>query len=293
MMQTKKHNHCSKVVVLCYVQASQDADITCRAPEAACWPWLGFWSNSSANSHPSSGAFNRRVGLLRACLVPQCSYLPHRPRHRRRLANCDWMPASYTSGQPSSNPRKHPAYWASSQWSHTVSSTPCHGAWKSAPPSAHPSIECRCTAPEIETSICTRRTTTHQFIWQQQHTCGALGGSPMECGVADNPTRLRIFFTPDTGTHPSGMTLPRRALVPLNRLRTGIGRFRSCLYKWGLALFCDLWVWRRRTNSQPCRPPMSNSSTSPWTAWPDGSGRWDNRMASQHLPRELVRTSSG
>jgi len=27
--------------------------------------------------------------------------------HQRRLANCDWMTASYTSGQPS-NPRRHP-----------------------------------------------------------------------------------------------------------------------------------------------------------------------------------------
>jgi len=33
------------------------------------------------------------------------------------------------------------------------------------------------------------------------------------------------------------MTLPRRALVPLNRLRTGVARFRCSLYKWGMA-FC-------------------------------------------------------
>jgi len=58
-------------------------------------------------------------------------------------------------------------------------------------------------------------------------------------------------------------------------------------------LLCGLWVWRRRTNRRPCCPPMSNPSTSPWTAWPDGSGRWDNRMVSQHLPRDLVRPSSG
>jgi len=53
-------------------------------------------------------------------------------------------------------------------------------------------------------------------------------------GWADSPTRLRIFI-PDTGTHPPGMTLPRRAWVRLNRLRTGVGRFRSCFYKWGMA----------------------------------------------------------
>ena len=31
------------------------------------------------------------------------------------------------------------------------------------------------------------------------------------------------------------MTLPRRAWVRLNRLRTGVGRLRSCLYKLGMA----------------------------------------------------------
>jgi len=51
---------------------------------------------------------------------------------------------------------------------------------------------------------------------------------------ADNPTRIRTLI-PDTGAHTPGMTLPRRAWVRLNHLRTGVGRFRSCLYKWGIA----------------------------------------------------------
>jgi len=50
---------------------------------------------------------------------------------------------------------------------------------------------------------------------------------------ADNPTRLRIFI-PETGTTPE-MTFPRRAWIRLNSLRTGVGRFRYCLYKWGMA----------------------------------------------------------
>jgi len=94
---------------------------------------------------------------------PQCSYLPYRHHHHRRLANCDWMPASDTSGQHS-HTRRHPACWASSLWSHTVSSTPCHGTWTFAPLRTHRSIKCRNTAPQIKTAICTRRTTSHQFI---------------------------------------------------------------------------------------------------------------------------------
>jgi len=67
-------------------------------------------------------------------------------------------------------------------------------------------------------SICAAHWEDHQ--WNEEWT--------------DNPTRLRILI-PDTGTHPLGMTLHRRAWVRLNRLRTGVGRFRSCLYKWGMA----------------------------------------------------------
>ena len=114
--------------------------------------------------------------LRSSCLVPQCSHPPHWPHHQRRLTNCDWMPASYTSGQPS-NPRRYPTCWVlSSQWSHTVPRAPCHGAWTSTPLSVHPSTECCCTAPQIETPICIRHTATHQLLWQQQHTCGAVGG---------------------------------------------------------------------------------------------------------------------
>jgi len=56
----------------------------------------------------------------------------------------------------------------------------------------------------------------------------------MKDGVAGQPFETP-YFHPDTGTHPPGMTLPRTAWVRLNRLRTGVGRFRSCLYKWNMA----------------------------------------------------------
>jgi len=56
----------------------------------------------------------------------------------------------------------------------------------------------------------------------------------MERGVGGQPHKTPHFNSRYRYTH-TGMTLPRRAWVQLNRLRTGIGRFRSCLYKWGMA----------------------------------------------------------
>jgi len=87
----------------------------------------------------------------------------------------------------------------------------------------------------------------------------------------DNPTRLRTSI-PDTGTHTPGMTLPRRAWARLNRLRTGVGRFRSCLYKWGMASFAACECGAEQTVDHVVvhchihRPP-------PRTTRPDASGR--------------------
>ena len=44
-------------------------------------------------------------------------------------------------------------------------------------------------------------------------------------------------FIPKVSTRPMGMSLPRAAWVKLNRLRSGVGRFYSSMYKWGLAPF--------------------------------------------------------
>jgi len=103
----------------------------------------------------------------------------------------------------------------------------------------------------------------------------------------DNPTRLRIFI-PDTGTHTHGVTLPRTALTP------------SAPMSVVSAPVCTNGVLpplRPVSVAQKNKPStmlssMSNPSTSSWTARPDGSGRWDHRMAAQHLPRDLVRPSS-
>jgi len=139
----------------------------------------------------------------------------------------------------------HPTCWALSQRSHTFSSMLCHGAWTSVPFSDHLSNKWECMASQIETPICTHCTTIHQFNWQ----AGA------------------------------------ETWVWLNRLCTSVGCFCSCLQKWVIyGPFCSLWVWCRRTNPQTCHPPMSNPSTSLWTARPDGFGWWDNQIAAQYLP---------
>ena len=44
-------------------------------------------------------------------------------------------------------------------------------------------------------------------------------------------------FIPRVSTGPLGMSLPRAAWVRLNRLRSGVGRFGSSMYKWGFAPF--------------------------------------------------------
>ena len=176
----------------------QKVCICWRSSNHACW-WRLAGSGMGADQghgNPSGylsvGAFNRRE--LRSCLVPQCSHPPYWPAINDALRNVTGR-LRPTSADNLPILAGIQTCWTSSQWSHTVSSTPCHGAWTPAPLNAHPSIECKCTAPQIETPICTSCTTTHQFIWKQQHTCGALGGSPMECGVGGQPYKTPHFHS--------------------------------------------------------------------------------------------------
>ena len=113
----------------------------------------------------------------------------------------------------------------------------------------------------------------------------------MECGLGGQPHETPHFHPRHRQPAPRNDP-PKKCLgpswPPSHRCRT----FPLLLVQIGYGLLCGLWVWSRITNCQPCCPPMSNPSTSPWTAWPDGSGRWDSWMAAQHLPRDLARPSS-
>ena len=100
-------------------------------------------------------------------------------------------------------------------------------------------------------SICTSEWTNHK--WNAEY--------------CENASRL------ETGARPVGMGLPRAAWVKLNRLQTGVGRFHSSMYKWGLApsLNCECGTSEQtadhiRTNSVPY------TSGTTWSTRSDGFG---------------------
>ena len=101
--------------------------------------------------------------------------------------------------------------------------------------------------------------------------------------------------SPRIGTQPPGMALPRTAHCrsSFNRLRTGVRHFRSCLYKWDIpsSATCDCGTEEQTVDHVvlDCaihQPPYGAHSR-------NSSGRGNNQMAAQHLPRDLVRPGSG
>jgi len=126
--------------------------------------------------------------------------------HQRFLVNCDWMPVSYTNRQPSC-PCGHPTWWTLSQRSHTVSTTACHGAWRSAD---QRSLVHRVGMHGISAS--------HPFVLAaQQHMSSSEDNNRSAALWAfhqwsmqrlENTARLHTLI-PDIGTHPRVMTLLR------------------------------------------------------------------------------------
>ena len=148
-------------------------------------------------------------------------------------------------------------------------SKPCHGAWTPAPLSAHPSIECRCTAPHIETPIYTLRTTIHltttTYVWRTEQITNR-----MQNGWT-TPLDSAFSFQTPVPTHPE---------CP-SQEEPGSGLTASALVSGVCYPVCTNGVCpplRPVSVAQKNKPSTILSSnvqsTDPlWTAWPDGSGR--------------------
>ena len=95
---------------------------------------------------------------------------------------------------------------------------------------------------------------------------GAPGWSPIEWGVVEGNYEIPYYHL--RHQYPLSCNGPtKNRVLRLNRLLTGVGRFRSCVHKWYSAA-CECGV-------EECM------------AWK----KWDNRMAAQYLPRDLVQPS--
>ena len=147
------------------------------------------------------------------------------------------------------------------QSSRTVSRTPCHGVWTSAPLSTH-----------LPSSANARRLKSrHPFVLAAQQLISLSEDNSRSAALwadhrwnAESWRALRDSVV-SSPSHPHGMALPRTACVQLNRLCTGVRRFRSCLHKRGMtsSAACECGT-EDQTVDHRCLP-MSNPSTSPWS----------------------------
>jgi len=95
---------------------------------------------------------------------------------------------------------------------------------------------------------------------------------PWNVEWADNLTRLRTFVPITTTCLRNESPKNSLGLVRLNHLSTGVGRFRFCLYKWGVAssAACEYGAEEQTVDHEY---PSVQSNDLSWTSRPDGSGR--------------------
>ena len=78
-------------------------------------------------------------------------------------------------------------------------------------------------------------------------------------------------FIPKASSRPLGMGLPRAAWVKLNRLRSGVGRFCSSMYKWGLAPLANCECGASEQTADHIIS-VSHTSGTPRYVWANGFG---------------------
>ena len=102
--------------------------------------------------------------------------------------------------------------------------------------------------------------------------------------MENNTTRLRNVF-PDANTNGIGMQLPRT--VRLNRLRTGVGRFRSNLHKWGVASFAtyECGLEEQTADHVVSRCPLY---CAPCGHVVGGARQKDHLLAGYNMPKHLA-----
>jgi len=182
----------------------------CRTPKAACWLRLGRWSNNIANSHPSPGPIDCRVLRSYWCCSAHTHLIDPTINDALRIVTGCLRPTPadnlpILAGIQSAELRRNGA---------TLSLGCC------AMELAHPSIKSTYTRPS--SAVARRLKSRHPFVPAAQQLISLsvnnniravqLADHQWDVEWADNSIRLRTLI-PDTGTHPSGMTLPRRAWV--------------------------------------------------------------------------------
>ena len=180
--------------------------------------WSRSWLVSTASPLPPSRGAGQQHGewppqpwltqLQSTALLPVATVLIplHWFCHQRRLGKRDWIPAPYISPQPS-HPLGLLISGASSQRSRSVYSTPCHGAWISAPLSAQLSTEWECTASQIETPICACLISPSD---NDNNICAALWVDHRWSAQRSENTYKILYFNPwHWHPPPPGMALPK------------------------------------------------------------------------------------
>jgi len=262
------------------------ADIMCRTLESACWLRLGCWSNSietltlamvhstvencspaeyhSAHTRHFDPAMNDALRIVTGCLRPtpvdNLHILAGIQSAELRRKGATTLPLTRRGVEPGH--LLHSAITCPPSRNHGISNQATH---------LYP-LHSKSSVHLTATTEVRRSGRITDGMWSSRRA-------------------LRDFVLSSSISAPTHLVNPAKiSLILLNHLRSGVGHFLSGLHKWGTD-FLRLVMVGGGIGHWPCGPSLPYPLTSPWSAWHDGSGRLDNRIAAQHLPRVLVRPS--